>query len=244
MQNIRKYHKEDNYSYSLGVFTTIELLQNRPQDVLKVLLSNKSDRNKGVDKIKDICQKNNIEYVYADGQINRVSDKENTYAVGVFEKYNSQLESIDEKNQHLVLVRPLNAGNMGTNIRTAVAFGIKNIAVIRPAVDIFNPQIISSSMGAIFSVNIEYFDSLELYMKKYNPKNCYSFVLAEPSSRTLLNQVTIVKPASFVFGNEGEGLTDSELKFGQKIMIEQSDNVDSLNLSVAVGIGLYRAYIS
>lgn len=244
MLNIRKYHKEDTYSYALGVFTTIELLQNKKESVIKVLLSSKGDRNKGVDKIKEICQQNNIECVYADGQISRVSDKENTYAVGVFDKYDSGLQDIDDLNQHLVLVRPLNAGNMGTNIRTALAFNIKNIAIVRPAVDIFNPQIISSSMGAIFSVNIEYFDSLEQYFKKYSPKNSYSFVLAEPNSRQYLNKVTIVKPAAYIFGNEGEGLTQTELKFGQKIMIEQTESVDSLNLSVAVGIGLYKAYIS
>ena len=54
-------------------------------------------------------------------------------------------------------------GNMGTIIRTCVGFGIKNLAVIEPAVDIFNPKVVRASMGAVFHVNICRYDSFDTY---------------------------------------------------------------------------------
>ena len=50
----------------------------------------------------------------------------------------------------------------------------------------------------------------------------------------------LASPYSLVFGNEGAGLPNEFEKFGEKIFIPQSDEVDSLNLPIAVSIGLYE----
>ena len=82
--------------------------------------------------------------------IRYLSPKENCYAIAIFDKYNNNL---DDNENHLVLVNPSNGGNLGTIIRSSLGFGIKNIAIIRPGVDMFNPKRIRASMGAIFGVN-------------------------------------------------------------------------------------------
>ena len=69
--------------------------------------------------------------IYSDKIFNIVSNKENCYIIGVFKKYESK---INPKSNHVVLVNPSNMGNLGTIIRTAIGFGINDIAIISPAV--------------------------------------------------------------------------------------------------------------
>ena len=107
-----------------------------------------------------------------DKTIERISLKGKHLAVGVFSKYNSPIKP--EEN-HLVLVNPSDMGNIGTIARTMIGFGLANLALIRPAADYFDPRGIRASMGAIFHLNIEYFDSLSDYKKTYN-NNLYLFV--------------------------------------------------------------------
>lgn len=62
-----------------------------------------------------------------------------------------------------MLHHPSDSGNLGTILRTALGFGLKNIAIIRPAVDSDDPRVVRASMGAAFSLNIRHFDSFEQY---------------------------------------------------------------------------------
>ena len=126
-------------------------------------------------------------------------------------------------------------GNLGTIIRSAVGFGILNIAIIKPAVDLFSPKVIRSSMGAIFNVNIEYFDDFNAYLKE--KRNCYPFML---KATTSLSKVIIKEPYSLIFGPEASGLDDSYLNVGCPLIIRHNNTIDSLNLDNAVSIALYE----
>ncbi len=77
---------------------------------------------------------------------------------------------------HIVLVNPSNSGNLGTIIRSMVGFGIYDLAIIKPAVDIFDLKTIRASMGAIFNIRFSYFDSFSDYSKEYK-NNYYPFML-------------------------------------------------------------------
>lgn len=126
-------------------------------------------------------------------------------------------------------------GNLGTIIRSSVGFGILNIAIIKPAVDLFSPKVIRSSMGAIFNVNIEYFDNFNAYLKE--KRNCYPFML---KATTSLSDVVIKEPYSLIFGPEASGLDDSYLNVGCPLIIRHNNTIDSLNLDNAVSIALYE----
>ena len=65
----------------------------------------------------------------------------------MFSKYKGEVK---KGESHLVLVNPEDGGNLGTMIRTALAFDIHDVAIIRPADDVFDPKVIRSSMGSIF----------------------------------------------------------------------------------------------
>lgn len=232
---LKSYKKDFEHSYSIGVFPTLELLNNKREEVLTVLLSTAGNENEGVKKIVDLCNEYNIEIQINDKAINRISKKENSYAIGVFKKYEQEL---DVNNNHVVLVNPSDMGNLGTIIRTILGFGIKDLAIIRPGVDIFDPKAIRASMGAVFKLSFKYFEDFNSYNNTYS-NDIYTFML---NAKKNLHEVQMdpKKRFSLVFGNEGSGLGDEFKDIGTSIIIPHSKKIDSLNLSIAVGIATYE----
>ncbi|MCH5163087.1 MAG: TrmH family RNA methyltransferase [Clostridiales bacterium] len=227
---VKRYKKEDNISYALGATVAMELLNNRPECVRTVYISPKSD----VDAVAKKARELGVNIVEGDKAFNILSPKENCFVIGEFDKFDTRL---DEDKNHVVLVNPSNAGNLGTVIRAALAFDCGNIAVIRPAVDYFDPKTVRASMGAVFSVNVMMFDSFEDYEKSFPNRVIVPFMLSgEPFGKKSFSRD---KRYSLVFGNEATGLPKEFEKYGA-VRIEQSDKVDSLNLSVAASIAMYK----
>lgn len=234
---LKTYKKDSVISYSFGVFPTIELLKTRSKNVVKVLINPKGYKNRGVETIQKTCKQLDIPTEENQLLIEKLASNENTYALGVFEKYDTPL---DQKDNHIVLVEPSDMGNLGTICRTMLAFDFKNLGIIKPAVDIFDPKVIRASMGAVFHLNYEYFESFEEYnemSKHYN----YSFMLKGTNK---LGETDFEKPCTLVFGNEGSGLNEIINKISTSVVIPQKSEADSLNLAVAVGIVLYKAFQS
>jgi TrmH family RNA methyltransferase len=231
---LKRYQKEFPFSYAEGVYICIELLDAHPGQVARVLLSSSGEKNSGVTRIIKICSEHNIPFEINDRLIERICRNGKHLAVGVFNKY---LSAIEPDKNHLVLVNPSDMGNMGTIARTMVGFGMVNMALIRPALDYFDPKVIRASMGSIFRMNIAYFDTLHDYLKSFK-NNLYLFRTGEKSS---IRETTFISPYSLVFGNESSGLPDDIDVKGTNISIPQDNRIDSLNLSVAAGIALYES---
>ena len=129
-------------------------------------------------------------------------------------------------------------GNVGTIIRTLTGMGVNNLAIIGDSADIFDPKVVRSSMGALFSMNFEKFGTINEYSEKFNERNLYPFTLGGKSK---LGEVEFNEPYSLIFGNEGEGLGSEYNEIGTSIQIPQSEGIDSFNLSVSVAIALWEA---
>lgn len=235
MPKLKKYQKKFSHSYAFGIYPTLDLLKNRKESVLKVLLQEGSVEGEGVKEIVEICKKEGIHYEVNDRLIEKLAIKENTYVVGIFKKYDLELEK--EKN-HIVLVEPRNMGNAGTIIRTMLGFGYRNLAIVEPAVDVFDPKVVRSTMGALFRINFEYFQTWEEYIEKYPSRNNYPFLLEGAKE---IREIEFKEPISLVFGNEGKGLPDKFKDIGQSVYIEHGEDIDSLNLSIAAGIGMWES---
>jgi len=233
----KRYRKEEDYSYTLGLYPTIELLKFHPNEVLEILVHSKFSSDEGLRLLKSTVEGGSvvdrISALNNDLLIESLSPKENCFVVGVFKKYKS---SLSDSTDHLVLHNPSNAGNLGTIMRSMLAFGMNDLVLIKPATDIFNPEVVRASMGALFSLNFSYFSSVDDYIKAFPGQNLYLFMT--DGSDTLEN-VAFHKPFSLIFGNESSGLPDSFKELGKSVKIEQSDKVDSLNLAVSVGIVLH-----
>lgn len=224
------------YSYTLGAFPTIELLKKKPEHVLKVLLHPDMNSQVQLELIQGLCSEHHIPLEWAGRTVEKLRDKDNIFAIGVFEKYTSTLDP--EKN-HIVLVNPSDMGNMGTIIRTSIGFGLENMAIISPGVDVFNPKVVRASMGSLFQLNIHYYDSFYEYADSCGKRNMYPFMLkgAVPLQELQRDRK---ETYSLIFGNEATGLPDSFAEVGQSVVIRHTDHIDSLNLALAAGIGIYE----
>ena len=160
-------------------------------------------------------------------------DKENCFVVGVFKKFGGK--NINDK--HIVLVNPSDMGNMGTIMRTMLGFDFKNLIIIRPCVDIFNPKVVRASMGAIFSLNIVEYESVEEYLNSNSNKK-YFFMLNGKKELGKFNNC--YNKFDLVFGNEASGLPEELINVDESVVIKHSKNIDSLNLPISVAMAIYE----
>lgn len=234
MPPLKPYDADLPYSYAPGVFPAMQAMRFAPERVTRLLLSEKA-QGEGVRKLRDLCAERGVREELADKALSRVSGKENCFAAVVFDKWQADLRP--EAN-HVVLHHPMDTGNLGTILRTLLGFGLTEIAIVRPAADVFAPHVVRASMGALFSLSVKCYDTFEAYRAEHPTHALYPFML--DGSATLEAAVRAVKePYALVFGNEGSGLPPSFAALGQPVRIPHSDRIDSLNLAVAVAVGAY-----
>ena len=228
--DIKTYKKEADYSYTLGAFPTFELIDAMPEHVEEIIVhSSFTDR----ERLEEMA--GNIRITENNKLISKLSDKENVYVIGVFRKFECKLEA---EMRHIVLVNPGNMGNLGTIIRTACGFGYYDLSVIEPAADIFNPKTVRASMGSLFRIRHQKFADFGEYMKQYPGRKFYPFML-DGSCSLHDAEAPGSERFSLIFGNEATGLPAEFSGYGQPVHIEQTEFVDSLNLTIAAGIGMY-----
>lgn len=227
----RAYDKEGDISYSLGAFPTVELVKKRPADVVAVALHS---RLRMTEELESILAPVADRVKTDDRSVERVAKKGNTYVVGAFRKRFEAFSGVT----HVALHRPSDAGNLGTIMRTMLGFGIKNLAVIGDAADVYDPRAVRASMGAVFSLNISLFPDWVSYVDAHKePKLLF---MLDRRSAPLTSVTPPEEPYAFVFGNEGSGLPEELAEEGQPIIIKHTKDIDSLNLPQAVAIGLYE----
>jgi len=182
-----------------------------------------------------LAEGQNIRVEIADRALERISKKENCFAAMVYKKHEGVFCG---DAPHIVLVNPSDSGNLGTILRTALGFGLVNIAIIRPAVDSDDPRVTRASMGAAFSLNVRHFDSFDDYRAEFPDRQLFPFMLtgAVPLHEAVKK---VSGPFSLVFGNEASGLPDVFASYGISTLIPHSGKIDSLNLAIAAGIGMY-----
>lgn len=232
-RELKRYKKNAEYSYAFGVYPTLDIIENRPDIIEILVISPFGDTNEGVAKIKELADKNIIETITSQKLILKLSKKENTYAIAKFRKFDS---SLNPEANHIVLDNPSDLGNLGTIMRTMIGMGYKDLAIIKPAVDIFDPRVVRSTMGALFQINYQYFESIDDYIKKYPTHTLYCFMLEKSKP---IEEVEISTKYSLVFGNEGQGLNDRFAKLGTPVRIAQEKGIDSFNLAISAAIGMY-----
>ena len=140
-----------------------------------------------------------------------------------------------KNNITLVLDGIQDPGNLGTIIRTANWFGIKNIIASNDTANIYNAKVIQASMGSFKSVNIFYTDIKEFLA------NNKILVLGAVIDGENINLIQKMNECLLIIGNEGQGIRDDIYPFIQKkISIPKFGNAESLNAAVATGIILWK----
>ncbi|MBR4360362.1 MAG: TrmH family RNA methyltransferase [Clostridia bacterium] len=235
MPSLEAYRRELDYSYAPGLYPSLEAMTKHPEFVRRLLIASKGEGHEGVDKLCALAEEKRIRIETADKALSRISGKDNCFAAAVFEKCPRALSAQDD---HIVLHHISDQGNLGTILRTALGFGYHDIAIIRPAADVYDPKVVRASMGAIFSLRVTEYSGFSEYRQEFPHLAAYPFML-DGSVQMDDAAAEAGHPCSLIFGNEGSGLPPEFQQVGQPVRIPSSDEVDSLNLAVAAAIGMY-----
>lgn len=235
MPSLEPYRNELDYSYAPGIFPAMECLLHRPESVRRLLVHSAAAGRDGIEKLIALAETHRIRIEEADRVLARISGKENCWAAAVFTKFSDILQN---DGPHVVLHCPGDSGNVGTILRTALGLGIEDVALIRPCVDVFDPRTVRASMGSLFRLRVHVYDSFAEYRNTFSGRSLYPFMLDASVPMGEIKEVPHVY--SLIFGNEGSGLPAEFAAMGQAVRIESNDKVDSLNLAIAAGIGIYH----
>ena len=236
MPSLFAYKSDLDYSYAPGIFPGMECLMHRPDKVRRLLVHSSAAGREGTDRLRALAEELDVRVEEADRALARISGKENCYAAAVFEKFEDEL---NPESPHVVLHNPGDSGNVGTILRTALGLGIGDVALVRPCVDLFDPKTVRASMGSLFQLRVKVYNTFGEYREAFPDRALYPFML---DASVPLREAVREKPErwTLVFGNEGKGLPKEFSAMGQAVRIESNDRVDSLNLAIAAGIGIYE----
>ncbi len=137
----------------------------------------------------------------------------------------------------LVLDNVQDPTNVGSIIRSAVAFGYLDIIMIGGAYP-YSPKVVRSSMGHVFNVNLFFYTYTNLV--DFITKNKYNLIKADLEGENL-NTFSPIKPFALAIGNEGQGISDEVSRLSSaSVNIPMDSMVESLNASVSAGIIMYE----
>ena len=157
-------------------------------------------------------------------------------------KFENDLSKIPGSNSSILLLENIkDAGNLGTAIRTAAAFGIDGIILLGDTVDLFSPKVIRSSVGYFWKTPIYKTDNFEELKKYFKNHKFYATSVNHKLPLKDIKDANIQQPCVIMFGSEAFGLSDEVVKKSDVyVTIPIKGDIESLNLSISIGIVLYE----
>jgi TrmH family RNA methyltransferase len=194
---------------------------------------------------------NNIDY----NSINQISVADDVYKkiayrdsteglIAIVKSKSNPLSSlVFEKDNPLILVAeaPEKPGNIGAILRTADAANVDAVIIANPKTDLYNPNIIRSSVGGIFTNQIA-MGSTEEIVRYLKEQNIQIFTAALTEKAEPYSTQDYTRACALVVGTEATGLSETWLNNAHKsIIIPMRGVLDSMNVSVATGILIFEA---
>lgn len=148
-------------------------------------------------------------------------------------------ESTISGNKILLLDRLQDPGNLGTIIRSAVAFNFDTIILSNDTVDLYNSKVLRSTQGMLFNINILRQDLTNVINELKN--NNYTIYGTKVDNGNDVKEINNTNKFALIIGNEGTGISDNILKQCDKYLyIKMNNNCESLNAGVAASILMYE----
>lgn len=153
------------------------------------------------------------------------------------------LDMIKDEEARLLLLEDIrDPGNLGTMVRTAEGAGFSGIILSKGSVDMFNPKVIRSTMGAIYRVPFIYSENFLDTLADLKKKQV-SIYAAHLEGACDYDAISYEKKTAILIGNEANGLSDESAAIASRcIKIPMEGNVESLNAGVAAAILMYEVY--
>lgn len=143
-------------------------------------------------------------------------------------------KSIDS-NKVLVLEDLQDPANVGSLLRSALAFGFKKVFLSNVSADVYNDKVLRASQGAFFQLDIERVDIKES-LKKLKSEG-YNIVATTLGGS---NKIKESEKLALVLGNEGSGISLDIIKLSDQVVTIKTSDVESLNVLVAGSILMYE----
>ena len=161
---------------------------------------------------------------------------------GIFaiaEKNNTTMQIDYSEDVIVALDNIQDPGNLGTILRTVDSCGLKQIMVSKGTVDVYNPKVVRSTMGAIFRVKVIECEDLSKSIKIARKHHFKLQVTSLQAEKTIYD--VDYKKKIIVIGNEANGVSEEIQDLSdEKVRIPMLGKTESLNASVATGIVLYE----
>lgn len=150
-----------------------------------------------------------------------------------------KIESNDIGNKVLILDQIQDPGNLGTIIRSAVAFSFDTVILSNDSVDLYNSKVIRASQGMIFNLNIKRCNLTDIIPKL--KKENYKIFGTRVTGGNDIKSIEKNNKFAIIMGNEGNGLSlDIQKLCDEFIYIKMNEKCESLNVGVATSIILYE----
>ncbi|MBI6116505.1 TrmH family RNA methyltransferase [Salegentibacter maritimus] len=163
--------------------------------------------------------------------------------LAIFKTKENRLQDITFKTKNpliLIAEAPEKPGNIGAILRTADAAKVDAVFIANPKTDLYNPNIIRSSVGCVFTNKIATGSTSEIiaFLKQHN----ISIYAAALQASKPYHTIDFTRASAIVVGTEATGLSEEWRKNStQNIIIPMSGEIDSMNVSVAAGILIFEA---
>jgi len=145
-------------------------------------------------------------------------------------------EDIKKYNRLLLVDGVRDPGNLGTLIRSALAFGFDGIVLSKDTVDIYNEKVVRATQGALFSIAIRRMDLVKC-VADLQTLGVVVYAATLSDNAKVIGDVVLADSMAFIVGNEGAGICESLVEAcDENVVIEMSSAVESLNVSVAGSI--------
>ena len=152
------------------------------------------------------------------------------------------VEKLDEKpigEKILILDNIQDPGNLGTIIRSAVAFNFDTIVLSPKTVDLYNPKVVRSTQGMIFHTNIIIREPVSFINELKNEG--YKIVGTKVTNGVDVRESKTYSHFALIIGNEGKGMSEELSKLcDEYLYIKMNDQCESLNAAVAASILMYE----
>lgn len=182
-------------------------------------------------------------YIVQDPVFDKVDNTVNGQGVvAIVAKPKHDIDSVSiEDGLYITLDGVQDPGNLGTIIRTAVAAGVKGIFLMKGTVDPFNDKTVRSTMSALHKIPLYEDVTLSMLHDIVAESNITTYVTALEDSEPY-HSVDYAKRTMLVLGNEGNGVTPEVMNLCKhRIMIPMYGDIESLNVSVAAALCMYKA---
>ena len=140
----------------------------------------------------------------------------------------------------MVLDRLQDAGNVGSILRSAAAFGVTQVLALKGTAAFWSPKVLRAGMGAHFGLRL--IEGLQIDDLLASPLARLPWVGTALSAELTLHQAVLPSPCAWIVGHEGQGVDATLLaRCAQVVRIPQPGGEESLNVAAAAAVCLYEA---